>query len=221
MNTPLSLLIIFTFGFLNFTGAQVKEENSPMSQGIFNGYSVVLDGVDSKLVDQVLKDYFKKYGGKYKWNRKFREHEFIGIFLNNIQQSTPLDLFAQTKNTGTDAVLTIWIKLEEGFLESGKKPEAFEATEIMLQHFSREVAREKLKNNIKEEERNTTKLESDLNRLKKRNENLHSEIEKARKRIEDAENEIQVNEKEQSQTNLSIKRQEELLEQLKRKLNEM
>jgi len=221
MKTPALSIILFSLSILSLSSAQIKEENSPMSQGIFNSFSIVLDGVDTKLADQVLKEYFKKYGGKYKWNRKFKEHEFAGIFLNNINKESTLDLFAQTKSTGSDVVLTVWLRGESGFLESGKNPESFEATEIMLQHLAREVAREKLRNTIKDEERAAAKLESDLNKLQRRKENLHNEIEKAKQRITDAENEIQVNEKEQSQANLSIKRQQELIEQLKRKLNEL
>lgn len=200
---------------------QIKESIDRNSQGLHNSFSIVLQQVDHKLANQLWRDYIKKYGGKYKWDRKALEHQISGAIIGNISPNIPIDLIATVKTLGHDQVLTVWVFANNEWVESQKHPEWFEAIELQLQHFAKEVSREKLKLQIKEEERNLSKIESDLQRLIKKKESLEQEIEKAKKRIEEAEREIILNLEEQSKTNVRLNTQKSDLEALRQKLHDM
>jgi hypothetical protein len=221
--TRIKTLFVPVFIFFIFTtsSGQVKEEVSMMSQGLYNSFSIVLQGADKKLADNLWKDYIRKYGGKYKWDRKNNEHQLTNAIIGNISVSKPINIFATTKVVGHDIVLTSWFQIEEKFIQSDKDPEYYEAIELQLQHFARELSREKLRLLIVDEEKTLAKIESEMSKLTKRKENLENEIEKAKKRIQDAEQEIILNLEEQNKTQLNSKSQQETINQLKQKLHDM
>ncbi len=221
--TRIKLLLVTVFTHLLFISSfgQVKEEVSIMSQGLYNSFSIALQGADKKLADNLWKDYIRKYGGKYKWDRKNSEHQLNNAIIGNISVSIPINIFATTKVVGHDIVLTTWFQIDGNFIQSDKDPEYYEAIELQLQHFARELSREKLRLHILDEEKNLAKIESEMSKLTKRKANLENEIEKAKKRIQEAEQEIILNLEEQNKTQINSKTQLEAINQLKQKLHDM
>jgi hypothetical protein len=213
--------LLFILSFLSTSYTQVKEDMQAMSFGVNNSFSIVLSSVDKKLVDELWKDYIRKYGGKYKWDKKWAEHQLPGAIIGNIHTSKPVNIYASSKAIGQDVLLTTWFQMDEEFISSEKMPQHFEAVELQLQHFAREVSREKLRLQIKEEEKQFSRIETDLQRLARKKDQLENEIEKARKRIEEAEREIQYNLEEQGKTKVNLQSQKENLEQLRQKLHDM
>jgi translation initiation factor 2B subunit (eIF-2B alpha/beta/delta family) len=201
--------------------AQIKEETQAMSQGVANGFTVVLPQVQKKVADDLWKDYIRKYGGKYKYDKKSQEHQSMGAIIGTISASEPLNVYASIREVGAEMVLTVWLQNSRDFISSSDEPGAFEAIELQLAHFARETAREKLRLELREEERHLSKIESEMQRLVKRKENLELEIEKAKKRIEEAEAEIEVNQSDQSKTRVTIKSQEEVVKELRQRLSDM
>jgi len=216
------LFVVFIcFQFLTAAWSQIKEEANSMSQGVANSFTVVLHSVPKKIADDLWKDYIRKYGGKYKFDRKQNEHQSLEAAIGTISLEEKLNIYASVREVGSDLVFTLWIQSGNEFMSSRDNADQYQAIELQMQHFAREVAREKLRMQLRDEEKQLSKVEQELQRLVRKKENLELEIEKARKRIEEAETEIQANLKDQGKTEVSIKSQQELVRELKQKLQDM
>jgi DNA-directed RNA polymerase beta' subunit len=229
VNYPYKVLImkrlIFTAFFLtqllSATWSQIKEEANAMSQGVANSFSLVLPNVQKNLADDLWKDYIRKYGGKYKFDRKQNEHQSLEAVIGTISLDDKLNIYASIREVGTDLVFTLWIQNGSEYISSRDNADKYEAIELQMQHFAREVAREKLRLQLREEEKQLSKVEQELQRLARKKEGLELEIEKAKKRIEEAERDLQSNLVDRRKTEVSIKSQQEIVRELKQKLQDM
>jgi DNA-directed RNA polymerase beta' subunit len=217
----LLFIAFFLTQLLSSTWSQIKEEANAMSQGVANSFSLVLPDVQKKLADDLWKDYIKKYGGKYKFDRKQNEHQSLEAVIGTLSLEEKLNIYASIKEVGSDLVFTLWIQSGNEYISSRDNADKYEAIELQMQHFAREVAREKLRLQLRDEEKQLSKIEQELQRLVRKKESLELEIEKARKRIEEAERDIQTNIEDQGKTEVSIKSQQEIVRELKQKLQDM
>lgn len=219
MKTPIYLICLL-FGFI-CAKAQVTEGLREMSLGVQNGLSLELPEVAPDYADDLWKTYIKKYGGKYKWNRKAKEHLSEGVNIPNISGGDPMNIFASASKNGNNTVFTLWFEIKGQFLRKERMADKYDAAENLLNHFALEVAKEKMKDNIKAEEKSLSKLQSDQKRLERARTGYEKDIEDAKEKIRKSEESLITNAKDQEEARQAIRRQEELLEQLKRKLAEL
>jgi len=218
MKTPLTILILI---LLMATGqAQVSYIDDNMSEGLRPGVSILLPDVNTRYVDNQWKSYIKKYGGKYKWNRRASEHLNEGTSIPNVSPEK-LNVYAVTREAGNNTQFVVWFQEGTRFLSNQKDSLKMENASSLLNHFALEVAREKLKDDIKEEEKNLSKLESELKKQERQNEKLHKDIEDYQSKIAKAEQDIIDNKKQQVDSDAAITSQKTKIERLREQLNKL
>lgn len=211
---PIALLIT------SFSQAQqITIVTEQMSMGAKEGLSLTVKDIDEKFLDNTWKSYIKKYGGKYKWDRRAKEHRNEGSTIPNISNDL-INVYAVSRSNANGSELIIWLEENERFLTSTNDSIAFDNAANLLNHFNLEVHKEKTLEDIKSEEKNLSRLENDLKKLERQNEKLLKDIENYKSRIAKAEQDIIDNEKEQVSSSHAIKKQNETLEELKKKLSE-
>lgn len=215
---------LLTFLFLTIllvTGqSQVSFIDDNMSEGLRPGVSILLPDVNTRFVDSQWKNYIKKYGGKYRWNRREGEHRNEGTSIPNVSPEN-INVYAVSRESGNNTQFIVWFQEGTQFLSPNKDSLKMDNAANLLNHFALEVAREKLKDDIKEEEKNLSKLENDLSKQERQNEKLHKDIENYKERIAKAEQEIIDNEKQQVDSGAAITSQKARIEKLKEQLSEL
>jgi len=90
-----------------------------------------------------------------------------------------------------------------------------------MMRFALEVAKASIQQEIDAEDKQLNRMETDLRKLKSANERYHKEIEKAEEAIKKAEGNIVKNVRDQEETVKKIEMQKELLDQIRKKLNDL
>lgn len=218
-------LLLFS-SFLLLAGitlqAQVKEESKKMSLGTRNALVIEIPGVDDKLAETVWKNYTKDfYDSKTKWDRKRNEWVTADADIVALGMGNKISLYATIDEKGDDVEFCLWVDLGNSFVTKSGTPERYKEAEKLVLRYALELAQEKIKRDIREEEKNLEKLESDLKKLVSAQERYEREIEKARETIKQAEEDIVSNKKEQEDAAKLIKDQQELIEKIRKKLNDL
>lgn len=213
--TSLFLTLVLSTGH-----AQVSFIDDNMSEGLRPGVSILLPNVNTRFVDSQWKSYIKKYGGKYRWNRREGEHKNEGSSIPNVSPEN-INVYAVTRESGNNTQLIVWFQEGTQFLNPQKDSLKMDNAANLLNHFALEVAREKLKEDIKEEEKNLSKLENELKKQERVNEKLHEDIENYKEKIAKAQQDIIDNEKQQVDSGAAITSQKARIENLKEQLSEL
>lgn len=202
--------------------ARIYESNESMSKGLQNAIIVQVPSKDEKLVDGVWKKFIKDYGGKTKRTKGNRnENTTTGAEIVGINGVNALTVYSSTgPGANGDVEVRLWFDMGEEFLDSGRKSQYDEA-ERMLQKFAHEVRIENTKEELKEAEKTLKSYESDLKSLKNKNEGFHKDIANYEKKIEEAKENIATNEEQQVDTNQKIELQNQLVDEIDRRLRKL
>jgi hypothetical protein len=214
------LLFLIVFNCTVPIFGQSRFISEPMSEGVKSGIGVTLPGVDTKFVDNQWKSYIRKYGGKYKWNRKGSEHLNEGSTLPGVSDK-PINIYARSQPSGNDVQFFVWIKEGDKFISSVQDTAMMQGAMQVLNHFTLEVAREKLKEDIKEEEKQLSRMESEQKKMERAKEKLEKDIEDYKNKIAKAEQDIIQSIQDQANNRASMERQQEKIDALKSKLKEL
>ncbi|HHB79576.1 MAG TPA: hypothetical protein ENK85_10130 [Saprospiraceae bacterium] len=195
----------------------VSQSQMAMSEGINNAYTISIDE-PIKFTKSVWKEYIGAFG-KVKKNKQ-KEQVSLGTSIADLA-SRPVDLFATFEKMGKDATLVhVWIKTEDGYFS--KENEAQDERAIsFLNEFKKEVARTKVRKELKEAEKTLKKQDSELTKLIKNNERLHKNIKNYKNKIQKATEDIEKNEKEQKAAKEDLEKQKKVLEEIKQRLEEI
>ncbi len=214
-----SLLLL---GFTTTLNAQISEQVKTMSLGTRNAMVLDLPNTDEKTVGKLWQDYTKDfYDSKTKWNRKTDEWVTEGADIVALGMGSSIDLYATTEREGDNVSFTLWTDLGNSFLNAQDNPERFREAEKFLMRFALEVAKEGVKEELKEEEKTLKDLESDLRKLQNEKERYEKDIERAKEAIRKAEEDIAQNAKDQEDMAKKIEIQEEQIEAVRKKLNDL
>jgi predicted RNase H-like nuclease (RuvC/YqgF family) len=211
--TRVLITLLIAFIATTFSFAQVSEKTMTMSLGTQNGMIVSIPGADEDLIEDMWKDYVKEFG-KVKRNRKTKEYFGDDIQISSISGAGTMDIYSKTE----DGQLIVFFDMGNGFLSKATHKEAYKAAEVFLTEFKHEVTRDMIREELKDEEKDLSKLERELDGLKRDNDNYHDIIEKARERIAQAEADIEQNLKDQKDAEKKIEDQSKVVEEVKTKL---
>jgi hypothetical protein len=213
------LLLLFLSNSLN---AQVFEQIKGMSQGAHNALVLEIQQADEKLVAEVWNTFMKeRYKVKLKRDRKSKEHFADDALIPAIGLGNTVDVYAVVEPRGSNALLNVWFDLGGAYLSLQTHPDRFSYAESMLLAFNREVAREKVRQQLRAEEENLGKLQKDLARLVSAHERSQKEIERAREAIKKAEADIAQNEAGQEALLEQINRQQSAIDAVMQVLSSM
>lgn len=213
----LSLLAIILTTGISFS--QITEKSVAMSQGTRNAISIELPGVDEKLAGKVWKGFTKDfYGAKTKWDRKSGEYLTQDAKIAALSYDGNVILRALPEAKGDNVDFMLWIDMGNAFVTSDAYPDQYKEAEKMLLKFGIEVARERLKIQLKDEEKTLADLENDLEKLAKDKDSYESTIEKAKEMIKKAEEDIKNNAKDQEKKNSEIENQKKMIKEVEKKI---
>ncbi|MEO1515669.1 MAG: hypothetical protein AAFV95_11665 [Bacteroidota bacterium] len=216
-NLQIICLLLFLCGTLN---AQISEGERRMSLGMRNAVMLDLPDTERKFVEKCWKDYMKEFDGKTRKNKKAGEWFSDNCEIVGIGGSRPIDVFAKVEEEGDDTELAFWVDYGDEFMTSDSHPDAYAETEKFLMRFALYVAKERTELELQAEEKRLKKQKQSLKRLKRDNDRYHRDIEQAKDRIRKAEANIEKNEADQGEANKQIELQEEVIEEVKRRLQD-
>lgn len=216
--TLLSLLL-----FPLIIAAQITEENRSMSKGLQNALILELPDVDSRLVKKWWSGYMKDYDAKTKKVKGGSEYISAGAEIIAIGGSAGVDIYSKLDQIGTTVLNTVWFDLGEdkGFVNSGSNTEKYVEAEKFLMRFALLVTKEKIKIELTEEEKELKQLNNELTKLEREKTSYEREIEQAKERIKRAEANIVTNIENQEKAKGDISNQQEVIEDVKRRLSEL
>ncbi len=198
---------------------QVVETQRAMQAGINTAFTVLFQDTDHKLVKKTWKNFLQsRFDGRVKYDRKAKELVAEGTMVSGISQE-PIDLHASVDRIGRHVELSLWVRMQDEFLRSANKPQQAREARFLLQDFSREVEREKIREELEQEERQFRKMERQYRKLQAAKARYERDIAQARERIERAEENIESNiiAQEEQQEALSVQMQR--LEAVRERLN--
>lgn len=210
--------LFFTFGL----EAQVKEGSVSMSQGSHNALSVEIENADTKLIGDVWKDYMKdRYKVKPKWSRKTNEWMADDAEMSMLGGSNTVDLYAKANESGSDVTFYFWADMGGAYLNSSEHPDRYGDAERMMNEFALEVARERTRRKLKDEQDKLKDIEKELAKLQTAKERYENEIQRAEETIQRAKQDIENNEQDQKNKEGEIEAQKEVIKAVEKKLNDI
>ncbi len=216
------ITLIFTLTLLLSISlfAQIQEAERSMSIGVHNALILELPDVTKKLAEKQWKKYAKEYG-KTKFQRKHDEYFTNNADIPSINGDNGLDLYARVSEEGDKKYLLVWFDLGGAYLSSAGDIDKFKNAEKILLEFGLQIAKEKIRLDLKEAEKELKRKVSHLKKLEKNKKSYEREIEIAKAKIVKAEGKIEENIKEQETTTQEIGQQKELVQETKDRLSEL
>lgn len=219
----ISLFSILAFLLLSITvQAQISNDKKTMSEGVYEALVLEIPDLDKKTVGDLWSDYTKSfYGTRSKYNRKTKEYFADDAEIAGIGKGNTIDIYTSIEEKSNGSVLSMWINLGGAYLSQRDHGDRYLEAEKMLIRFGLEASKEKVRMDIKDQEKALGGLENDLKKLQSNKERLEKDIERAKQMIADAEQGLEENANLQEAKQVEIKTQEELIQTTKKKLNDI
>lgn len=217
-----SIILFFFFGLFNQVAfAQIEESEKTMSQGVYNSLTIELIQAKEKVVEKTWKKFVKDFKGKTKKDKKMDEWFTDDGKIVAIGGGNTVDVYSRISEAGDNVFMTVWFDLGGEYLNSASHPSKYTEGEKMLMKFAIEVAKEMTLIELDEQETVLKKMHKNLKKLENMKERYENEIVKAKEAIATAENNIELNIKEQENAQDQIKMQGEVIDEIKKKLNDL
>lgn len=215
-------LLIVAFA-ITFSQAQIIEEVRSMPQGSNNSLSLDIPDADVKLAKKVWGKYLKANakGGKTKSVKKTDITFTDNAEVVAIGGANSVDIYAKFTQVGANTSVTLWYDLGGAYLSSDMHGDKYTEGEKFLMRFALAVVVETTKLELKAEEKKAKGLAKDLANLEKKKAGYHKEIEVAENKIRQAESNIETNIKEQEVTNTAILDQDAVVDEVKKRLEDL
>lgn len=226
-NTLKTIFIACLFIVANYLQAQtnnftlptynITEDSMEMSKGKQIGFAILIPDISPKEAGKDWKRLIKDY--KAKINEENKELIATGAKIESISVN-PINIYSlePTLKSG-GAQLSAFFDIGDEFISSTKQPEKAVAVKKLLTDFALTYEKNKVANELENEEKNLKKLENDLKKLAKDNKDLHENIEKWKKQIKQAQDDIEQNIKDQTNTEANIKKQTNTVKTVKNHLS--
>lgn len=216
------LSFVFFFIAAPFIKAQLYEKAVPMSEGSNNALTLNLPSISVKDAEKVWQQYMDDYyDSKAKWNRKTKEWVIEDADIVALGRGKTIDMFTTFEKSGDGVNVNVWIDLDGEFLTSREYPDRFTDAQKLMMKYALEVAKASVQEELDEEEKNLDRMETDLRKLKNAKDRYHRDIERAQEAIKKAEEDIVKNVREQEDTLKKIELQKELIDEIRKKLNDL
>lgn len=214
------LIVIFLVGCLTAGQAQVSEETRAMALGNHPSLSIEIPDVTAKFVESEWKDFMKDYG-RVKNVRRADETVVSAAQVLSIGGASTLDIYARTEEAGSGVRQILWIDMGDSFVNADSNNDAYNGTVDLLKDFAHHVKMKQVELEVEDVEKALSKLESNLEKLLKSNEGYYKDIEQAKERILQAEQNIVKNLEEQEIAKQEIASQQQVVEEVKERLNKV
>ena len=188
-----------------------------MSAGQQSALVLEIPSVSQELVSDHWKQYMKDfYREKPKWQRRDDEWLSDDADVSVLGAGNTVDIYAKTREREDNVEIQMWVDLGGAFLNSREHPDRYTEAEKLLLRFALEVAKEKMRLDIEEQEDLLKDMNQDLSRLSSQKKRSEREIKRAKETIQKAEADIEQNLQEQEEMQAKITQQEELIKKLQK-----
>lgn len=215
----LSLVILMTSLSLTLFSQDIREVEKTISMGAQPAFVINHPNATAKMAEQAWEDYMKK-NGKAKKNRKSKEFETVDATINMIS-SAPLNVYFLAEDGADMASSYIFFDNGSNFITSNSNGDAADGIYEFLTPFVYDVEKLVIQEELEIEEKGLKDLNKDLEKLGKDNEDFHKDIEKWKEKIREAEMGIEANLQAQDAKATEIDNQASLIEEVKKKLNQV
>lgn len=218
-----SSLLLLLAGFIGIQlSAQVTTERTSMSEGVYEALVLQIPDLNAKQTGNIWADFTKDYyGTRSKYNRKASEYIASGASIAALGKGSEVNLHAAIAENGNGSTIKLWVNLGDEFLSQSAHPDRYMEAEKIMLRFGLEGAKEKIRMDIADQEKQLERLMGDLKKLQNDKEREERAIEKAQQAIADAEAAIEKNGTDQTAKNEEIEAQQALIEATKVKLNDI
>lgn len=216
--------LLFTILLLPFIlQAQITEESRGMVKGMNTALVLELPDAEAKSVKKWWSSYMKDHDARPKKVKGGDELLSAGAEIIGIGGSAGVDVYSRLDQIGSTTINTVWFDLggEKGYVSSVLNDGKYIEAEKFLMRFALYVTKEKIQIELEEEEKEMKRLGNDLVKLERENTSYHREIAQAEERIKRAEANIITNLENQEKSKDDIANQQEVLEEVKRRLSEL
>ena len=222
MKTILSYAVLLILLVSTTLSAQTSTERKTMSEGVYEAIVIQIPDLEPKIVSDLWTEFTKDfYDVRTKYNRKTKEYFSDDAEIAAIGKGNTVDIYTNVESKGNGSEVSVWFDLGGAYLSAREHSDRHLEAEKMMLRFGLEAAKEKVRLDIKAQEKDLDNLMGDLKKLENDKERLQREIEKAQEAIARAEKGLEENADEQENKNAEIKAQEELIEATKRKLKDL
>lgn len=209
-------LLLLTFSISIF--GQVTEEARTISVGKQSAFAIDHPNADKKIVEDILENTLKEYG-KVKRNRKAKEWNCAECKISMIS-TQPLNVY-YTIEEGKNQT-TSYLFFDDGtkFLSSENSDRVDAINDLNMEIFYG-VKRAVIEKELEDEEDNLKDFNKDLSKLEKKETGLLDDIEDYKEKIRKAEKEIEEVLLLQEEKRMEIAKQEMNVESVKERLNKV
>jgi len=198
--------------------AQMSEKKINQLDGEYSGTEIDLK-VDYKDAEKIWKDYIKPYG-KLSYDKKTKNHTISDITISSVTREK-ISLQAQFIKYDSGSKANVIVLKGDQVISSENDKDEYKNLQSFLQEYINETDRLYIKDIIKEQEKDLSKIEKDLKKLVKENENLHKDIEDAKALILKKQQDIETNLGNQDNNRTLVENQKELIRQSNQKLSKI
>ena len=210
------LVIVFLFNYQSFSQKKITidERTKSFADGSHNALIVNIYEADEDLIlkewKRLMKDYKAKVSSK-------KETFADDAMIKNLSPNT-VDIYAfAEKNSDGDFNLVVAFDLGGAYLSSSQHSDKYRTAEKILHEFAVSTAKEAIKDQLKDEEHNLSRMEKDQQSFERDKENLLKNIEDYKQKIIKAEDDIKTNEKNQETKKEEISKQQKFITEIKEK----
>lgn len=220
MKYSIYIAVLLLMGAVRLQG-QITESTRSMNMGSQNALILEIPNADDKLVEKWWKQYMKDYDAKTKRVKGSDEELSDDADIPGIGAGNTVDVYSLTERSGNGVRQVVWFDLGGAFLSSQMHGDRYVEGEKFMMRFGLYVTKEMIQIELKEEEKRMKDLESDLKKLQRDNEKLHEDIADYERRIEEAKAGIEQNLLDQKAREKDIESQQNVIEEVKKKLSEL
>lgn len=210
------LVIVFLFNYQSFSQKKITidERTKSFADGSHNALIVNIYEADEDLILKEWKRLMKDYDAKVTSKKETFADDAM---IKNLSPNT-VDIYAfAEKNSDGDFNLVVAFDLGGAFLSSSQHSDKYRTAEKILHEFAVNTAKEAIKDQLKDEEHNLSRMEKDQQSLERDKENLLKNIEDYKQKIIKAEDDIKTNEKDQETKKEEISKQQKFITEIKEK----
>lgn len=213
----LTLLFVPVFAMAQY---EVTEQVRPMSEGYHNSLVLEIPGAEEKMVFKWWKDYIKDFDSKPQKVKKADEYLSDNADIPGIGAGNTVDVYTLIEEDDEVVRVINWFNLGGTYLKSTEHGDRYQEGYRFVSHFGLYVAKEMVKIELENEEKNLKDLEKAMDQLLRENERLHQVIADAERTIEEAKASIKINEEEQATKAEEMQNQQKVVEEVAKKLED-
>lgn len=216
MRQVLSISLIFWGGIL-LGQPLIQEGMRPMSQGMKNSLSILIENADTKFTDKIWKEYLREFNAKPKKVKGFNDALIDDMDIPGVGLGNTVDLYYEMEKREAHTLLITWFDLGGAYLSSNEHMERFDDAQRFLTDFYMAVQRALVQIELEEEEKRLQSLQNELARLQKDKNRLEQVIADAEKAIQEAQAGVKKNEADQESRKKDIEAQQNTVEKVRQK----